>query len=321
MTARLAPIDITFKDEDDDAPDITFEAPKANFWRKLQIEADPSIPTKAQVEKAAVLRVNEQALDLANESFDNFKRRHVVPGSQTLRHPLPAVLAEAALRYGVYIAYVKSLPTTVEAASIRDAKMAFQMAMGAMLQYKDIRWTAVWGRDTDFPNIHVIETAGKAKETRKTRMCRYMHCRNWDMCTFAHTFDELEPNECSYDPKCRKPDCEYKHANETKEEYCRRLRLREPRPVRRELVYDTPSKEEMVCTSICSSVFEGIPCRRKRNGRCTFAHTLEEFKPVVCGHGDQCYKKQWCRFLHPGEDKVALCTRLGFTAFLTSRTI
>ena len=44
-----------------------------------------------------------------------------------------------------------------------------------------------------------------------------------EMCSFAHSFDELNPTICKWGQECKRRNCTYKHAAETKEEYAMRL--------------------------------------------------------------------------------------------------
>ena len=44
-----------------------------------------------------------------------------------------------------------------------------------------------------------------------------------EMCSFAHSFDELNPTICKWGMECKRRNCTYKHDVETKEEYAMRL--------------------------------------------------------------------------------------------------
>ena len=44
-----------------------------------------------------------------------------------------------------------------------------------------------------------------------------------ELCSFAHTFEELNPTSCKWAEECKRRNCTYKHSHETKEEYAMRL--------------------------------------------------------------------------------------------------
>jgi hypothetical protein len=44
-----------------------------------------------------------------------------------------------------------------------------------------------------------------------------------EICSFAHSFEELNPTICKWGDECKRRNCTYKHSIETKEEYAMRL--------------------------------------------------------------------------------------------------
>ncbi len=44
-----------------------------------------------------------------------------------------------------------------------------------------------------------------------------------DICNFAHSWEELAPTHCKWDPDCKRRNCTYIHNYETKEEYGKRM--------------------------------------------------------------------------------------------------
>jgi hypothetical protein len=69
------------------------------------------------------------------------------------------------------------------------------------------------------------------KDFSKTRMCssvaKKFRCPHGDTCGYAHSTEELRVQECGFDfllSRCnKKPNCSFKHSDETKEDYIKRI--------------------------------------------------------------------------------------------------
>ena len=56
-------------------------------------------------------------------------------------------------------------------------------------------------------------------------------------------------------------------------------------------------KKVIKCTKLCNYREKG--CSRHKKGCCTFAHTFDEWNPVVCNFNGKCKKFPKCTFFHP----------------------
>ncbi len=294
---------------------------KKSFWGNLRIEADDS-----EVAKLEVLRAKVREMKPVQTSSSEFKNRFVVPGSNTLRQPLPVLLEAVAHRFNVSMQYIDALTVTPNSVSIRDAKRAFQMAIATLPGGSDISWSDVWFADTMYPDFDVVESCLKSSvpvrtvafgklsdrdnalvDTYRSRMCRHKNCKNRQTtCQFAHTFDELVPKVCLFDPQCRKDGCEFKHKSESKEQYVERLGWQMPGDA---ITFKKEQDKSMLTFSrVCHNVMQHGHCLRKV---CTFAHTMDQYQPIACGHGNNCrFKTSTCSFQHPLETKEDLCKRI-----------
>ena len=73
------------------------------------------------------------------------------------------------------------------------------------------------------------------------------------------------------------------------------------------------TKEGNTKSRMCTSVASGVPC--KHGSRCRFAHSVDELSPAPCFFGNECKfigcSHRNCFFIHPCEDKLAYCKRIG----------
>ena len=73
------------------------------------------------------------------------------------------------------------------------------------------------------------------------------------------------------------------------------------------------TKEGNTKSRMCTSVASGVPC--KHGSRCRFAHSVDELSPAPCFFGNECKfigcSHRNCSFIHPCEDKLAYCKRIG----------
>ena len=82
-----------------------------------------------------------------------------------------------------------------------------------------------------------------------------------------------------------------------------------------------PVTRVVTCTRLCRSFTNGGACPHR--DKCMFAHSLNEYNPIVCSFGVRCRNTtckdgSWentggrvCTFIHPNEDKAKYCTRIG----------
>ena len=63
---------------------------------------------------------------------------------------------------------------------------------------------------------------------RRTRFCKFGDTCRYKSCSFAHSLDELTPQRCNYDTKCKfkRTTCQYIHTSENKNQYVIRLGLK-----------------------------------------------------------------------------------------------
>jgi hypothetical protein len=192
----------------------------------------------------------------------------------------------------------------------------------------------------------------------RTKMCKFAEKCTRSVCTFAHTLDEWSPPVCRFQSKCNLSCHRYHRKYETKAQYLERLAaptaLEEnetpeiphlfdaikdlvplftpappthkkkpsmasivkeqgpPAPLNVETQQPSaaPSlrKRTIVCKRFSNCTFEG----------CTFAHTMEELTPSVCGYQDQCRNKDKCNYIHSGETKEQYVSRLGLFSKVAS---
>jgi hypothetical protein len=62
-----------------------------------------------------------------------------------------------------------------------------------------------------------------AKNMNKCFFCKRGDKCIRELCTFAHSWEELSPTPCKWDPDCKRRNCTYIHKYETKEEYTKRM--------------------------------------------------------------------------------------------------
>ena len=55
--------------------------------------------------------------------------------------------------------------------------------------------------------------------------CKNPNCKFGINCIFAHKFRDFCPTDCKFDKRCKKSACTFKHSNETKSEFVRRLNI------------------------------------------------------------------------------------------------
>lgn len=76
-------------------------------------------------------------------------------------------------------------------------------------------------------NINSSERLSKTKACNN--ILKYGKC-NREVCTFAHSIEELRDPCCTYDDRCNKRDiCRYMHSDETQEEYHSRCNITLPK--------------------------------------------------------------------------------------------
>lgn len=74
------------------------------------------------------------------------------------------------------------------------------------------------------PVIATNATSNIAKTPNvKYRMCQNLqNCKFGSRCSFAHSYEQLEPKQCRWDMRCSNQACTFKHSNETNEEWYKR---------------------------------------------------------------------------------------------------
>lgn len=110
--------------------------------------------------------------------------------------------------------------------------------------------------------------------TKKTRFCSRKKC-DTNVCGFAHDIDEWNAPFCLQQEFCLKPECDKNHGL-TKAEYVELNNITVP---------EKKQKISLECTQFCRIMKECIPCNVKG---CTFAHSLWEYKPMMCFKDDEC---------------------------------
>lgn len=69
------------------------------------------------------------------------------------------------------------------------------------------------------------------------------------------------------------------------------------------------NRPTITSSKICNASLKNQKCRRK--GKCSFAHTAEEFFPNKCRFDSRCkFKTTTCYFIHSGETKLKMIKRL-----------
>ena len=64
-----------------------------------------------------------------------------------------------------------------------------------------------------------------AKRLEKTKLCKNIITNgvcNRKFCSYAHSLKDLKEPKCVFDKNCRKPQCQFKHSIESKEDYYKR---------------------------------------------------------------------------------------------------
>lgn len=64
---------------------------------------------------------------------------------------------------------------------------------------------------------------------------------------------------------------------------------------------------DKVYTMMCRNIIENGTCNRSK---CTFAHTIEQLRPVTCKFDEKCVNKK-CTFIHTKETKDDYVKRMG----------
>tara|TARA_B100000131_G_C18047289_1_gene584921 strand:- start:174 stop:1106 length:933 start_codon:yes stop_codon:yes gene_type:complete len=60
------------------------------------------------------------------------------------------------------------------------------------------------------------------------------------------------------------------------------------------------SEKNIKCTKLC--IFREKGCSKHKKGCCNFAHTFEEWNPVICNFNSKCKKYPKCTFFHPKKE-------------------
>jgi hypothetical protein len=69
-----------------------------------------------------------------------------------------------------------------------------------------------------------------AKRLEKTKLCKNIITNgmcNRKFCSYAHSLKDLKEPKCVFDKNCRKPQCQFKHSIESKEDYYKRCSSRD----------------------------------------------------------------------------------------------
>ena len=69
-------------------------------------------------------------------------------------------------------------------------------------------------------------------------------------------------------------------------------------------------------TMMCKNILERGECKR---GKCTFAHTIDQLRPVKCKYDNKCVNKK-CTFIHSKENKDQYFKRLNISHLKSQRT-
>ena len=111
--------------------------------------------------------------------------------------------------------------------------------------------------------------------TKKTRFCSRGGKCDTSVCGFAHSIDEWNPPFCLQQEFCLVADCDKNHGL-TKEEYIELRNIKVP---------EKKEKKSLVCTQFCHNMKPNMPCGHKG---CPFAHSLWEYKPMMCHLDAEC---------------------------------
>jgi hypothetical protein len=172
--------------------------------------------------------------------------------------------------------------------------------------------------DTDQISVEVTD--------KRSRACKSVSsgekCLKGSCCTFAHSFEELNPFACKFGMNCKfifsdTKTCFFIHPEETKEMYCKRNLIFQQKKTahtvehsnsKRTEGFDKLSnvKETIRKTKICEVMVKYGKCKRQT---CNFAHNSNEYKPD-CVFGDSCKKKNVCTFRHHPETIEDYCDRM-----------
>lgn len=164
---------------------------------------------------------------------------------------------------------------------------------------------------------------------KKIYICKSLRngipCTFSDKCNYAHSSEELEPQQCSFGEKCGRVKinnnivknvdsnnpCAYLHGSETVKNYLIRHKMNEEfQLIKFDKAVET---NEFAYTRLCTSIIDNTVC--SRGAKCTYAHNPEQLKINPCTYGASCFhvskidgeyinntkSDKTCIFLHPDE--------------------
>lgn len=70
-------------------------------------------------------------------------------------------------------------------------------------------------------------------------------------------------------------------------------------------------------TMMCKNILDKGECKR---GKCTFAHTIDQLRPVTCKFDNKCVNKK-CTFIHSKETKEEYFKRLNISHLRTKKQV
>lgn len=143
--------------------------------------------------------------------------------------------------------------------------------------------------------------------TVQTRLCRYLKNCSKAECTYAHSLDEWEPIRCRGGDNCTSVECTYMHPKETKMDCFNKMF---PNHIQKSDA--VPVQKRLVCTQICkfANPFKNEMACSKMNRGCKFAHTIDEWNPIICKFGEKCRSQSTCKFYHNSETKEKYYQRI-----------
>lgn len=191
-------------------------------------------------------------------------------------------------------------------------------------------------------DIDVKNKTNKTKTRMCTAIINEFQCNYGNNCTFAHNLEEWNPTKCKNDRKCTKGnECLFYHSNEKIEQYYKKVygkeyiktviqddkigdnvnikfeveiqieekveKIVDSKVEKSKIVDSKVEKIEKVVevikskTRMCVSVIKGITCIYA--SKCTFAHTMEEWCPIMCKYDQKCRNGKQCIFKHSSETK------------------
>lgn len=165
---------------------------------------------------------------------------------------------------------------------------------------------------------------------KKIYICKSLRngtpCTFVDKCNYAHSFKELELQQCSFGEKCGRVKinnnivknvdsnnpCAYLHGYETVKNYLIRHKMNEQFHL---INFDkaVETNNEFANTRLCTSIIDNTTC--SKGEKCTYAHNPEQLKINPCTYGVSCFhvskidgeyinntkSDKTCIFLHPYE--------------------